>query len=91
VQESLARGVRQLALRSQSIVLGDLAGTGLRRYLVTPAKAGAYHCDVGVDGPLRHRMCQAVMVDNAAKRSRPNDDYQNWSGYVQTCVSDSWG
>ena len=29
---------------------------------------------VGVDGPLRHRLCQAVSGENAAKGSRPNDD-----------------
>jgi hypothetical protein len=41
--------------------------------------------------PLRHAMCQTVNVYQHSQGSRPNDDYQNWSGYVQTCLSNSWG
>src|SRR5215472_7127590 len=46
---------------------------------------------VGVDGPRRHRVCQAVNVCNRSQGSRPNDNYQDWFGHVETCLSNSWG
>jgi hypothetical protein len=36
---------------------------------------------LGLTSSLRHRVCQAVMVNRAAKGSRPNDDYQDWCGH----------
>jgi transposase InsO family protein len=54
-------------------------------------QAGVHPCHVGVDGPLRHRMCQTVRAHPHSQGSRPNEHYQDWVGHVQTCLSSPWG
>src|ERR1700737_4158351 len=60
--------------------------------IVIPAKAGIQRRQgfvrqalLGWTAPCGIGMCQAVELSQRSQRSRPNDDYQDRVGYVQTC------
>ena len=45
----------------------------------------------GVDGPLRHRVCQNEVVRNSFLGAVREPDYPNWNGYVEAYFSAAWG
>src|SRR5712664_3621948 len=45
----------------------------------------------GVDGPLRHRLCQNEVVEISDKGAVREPDYPHWNGYVEAFFSAARG
>src|SRR6266702_698440 len=45
----------------------------------------------GVDGPLRHQLCQNEVVEISNKGAVRGADYPHWNGYVEVYFSAAWG
>src|ERR1700686_4420911 len=45
----------------------------------------------GVDGPLRHQLCQNEVVQISDKGAVRGPDYPHWNGYGEAYFSAAWG
>ena len=66
------------------ITLGTIPGIGGTQRLKKPRRDG-------VDGPLRHQLCQNEVVEISDKGAVREPDYPHWNGYVEAYFSAAWG
>ena len=63
---------------------------GTIRRVTRNVRMPVWPCDDGVDGPLRHQLCQNEVVTHPFTGAVREPDYPHWDGYVEVYFPAPW-